>query len=105
MDNPGGTVLRIGEWRLNVATRELSSSESIVALDPRVMRLLLYLAERPGEVVSTEALLTAVWSDVVVTQDSLYQAIASLRRAFGDDPRKPSYIATVARVGYRLIAP
>jgi TolB-like protein/DNA-binding winged helix-turn-helix (wHTH) protein len=69
------------------------------------MRLLLCLAERPGEIVKTDALLKAVWSEVVVTPDSVYQAVASLRRSLGDDPKKPEYIATIARVGYRLIAP
>jgi len=68
------------------------------------MRLLLYLAERAGQVVSIEQLLTEVWHDVVVTQDSVYTAIASLRRALGDDASKPLYIANVPRRGYRLVA-
>lgn len=105
MDNPTGTIIRIGDWRLNVAANEISKPGSVVRLDPRLMRLLLCLVDRPGEVVSTEALLKAVWSEVVVTPDSVYQAVAALRRSLGDDPRKPAYIATVARVGYRLIAP
>lgn len=105
MDNPTGTILRIGAWQLNVAASEISKPGNTVRLDPRLMRLLLCLAERPGEIVSTEALLKAVWSEVVVTPDSVYQAIASLRRSLGDDPKKPEYIATIARVGYRLIAP
>jgi TolB-like protein/DNA-binding winged helix-turn-helix (wHTH) protein len=105
MDNPTGTILRIGAWHLNVAAGELTQLGSTVRLDPRLVRVLLCLAERAGEVVSTEALLQAVWGEVVVTPDSVYQAVASLRRSLGDNPRKPEYIATVARVGYRLIAP
>jgi TolB-like protein len=68
------------------------------------MRLLLCLAQRAGEVVSIEDLLNEVWSGVVVTQDSVYQAVASLRRVLGDDPKRPTYIATVPRLGYRMIA-
>lgn len=68
------------------------------------MRLLLCLAEHPGEVVSIEDLLNQVWSDVTVSQDSVYQAVASLRRLLGDDPKQPSYIATVPRLGYRMVA-
>ena len=68
------------------------------------MRLLLCLAENPGEVVSIDALLDRVWSDVVVAPDSVYQAVASLRRQLGDDPKKPAYIATVPRLGYRMVA-
>jgi transcriptional activator of cad operon len=41
---------------------------------------------------------------VVVTPDSVYQAVASLRRLLGDDPKQPTYIATVPRLGYRMVA-
>ncbi len=70
-----------------------------------MLRLLLYLAERPGEVVSLEELLDQVWAGVVVTQDSVYQAVASLRRLLRDDAKRPAYIVTVPRLGYRLVAP
>jgi len=68
------------------------------------MRLLLCLAEHAGEVVSIDDLLDQVWSGVIVTQDSVYQAVASLRRLLGDDPKQPMYIATVPRLGYRMVA-
>jgi len=68
------------------------------------MRLLLCLAQRAGEVVSIEDLLNEVWSGVIVTPDSVYQAVASLRRVLGDDPKRPIYIANVPRLGYRMVA-
>ena len=68
------------------------------------MRLLLCLAERAGEVVSIDELLDQVWSGVIVTPDSVYQAVASLRRQLGDDAKEPAYIATVPRLGYRMVA-
>jgi len=68
------------------------------------MRLLLCLAEHPAEVVSIDDLLDQVWSDVTVAPDSVYQAVASLRRLLGDDPRQPAYIETVPRLGYRMVA-
>src|SRR4051812_8153058 len=68
------------------------------------MRLLLCLAQRAGEVVSIEDLLNEVWSGVIVTPDSVYQAVASLRRVLGDDPKRPTYIANVPRLGYRMVA-
>ena len=68
------------------------------------MRLLLCLAEHAGEVVSIDDLLKQVWSDVIVSPDSVYQAVASLRRQLGDDPKQPTYIETVPRLGYRMIA-
>lgn len=68
------------------------------------MRLLLCLADQAGKVVSIDDLLNHVWSEVTVTPDSVYQAVASLRRVLGDDPRQPTYIATVPRLGYRMLA-
>jgi transcriptional activator of cad operon len=68
------------------------------------MRLLLCLAERAGEIVSIDDLLNHVWPEVIVTPDSVYQAVASLRRMLGDDSRQPTYIATVPRLGYRMVA-
>ena len=69
------------------------------------MRLLLALAARGGRVVSVQELLDEVWADVIVTSDSVYQAVAALRRTLGDDSKEPRYIATLPRRGYRLIAP
>jgi TolB-like protein len=57
-----------------------------------------------GEVVSGEELLNRVWPDVFVSQDSVYQAVATLRRLLGDDPKQPKYIETVPRLGYRMVA-
>jgi TolB-like protein len=68
------------------------------------MRLLLCLAENAGRVVSIDDLLKQVWPDVNVAPDSVYQAVASLRRLLGDDPKEPIYIATAPRLGYRMLA-
>jgi len=68
------------------------------------MRLLLCLAGHAGEVVSIDDLLNQVWSGVTVTPDSVYQAVATLRRQLGDDHKQPTYIATVPRLGYRMVA-
>jgi TolB-like protein len=67
--------------------------------------MLMCLAGRAGEVVSIEDLLGHVWSGVVVSPDSVYQAVALLRRLLGDDSRQPTYIETVPRLGYRMVAP
>ena len=73
-------------------------------MEARTMRLLMCLAERAGEVVSMDELLDQVWAGVIVTPDSVYQGIATLRRHLADDPKEPTYIATVPRLGYRLVA-
>jgi TolB-like protein/DNA-binding winged helix-turn-helix (wHTH) protein len=68
------------------------------------MRLLLLLAEKPGAVLSVEQMLSEVWQGVIVSSASVYQAVSQLRRLLGDTDPEPTYIATVPRKGYRLIA-
>jgi transcriptional activator of cad operon len=102
---PQSSVLCVGDFRVDPALDEISRDGAIVKLEPRAMRVLLCLAEHADHVVSVDQLMDAVWKDVVVTPDSVYQAVAGLRRALGDDPKNPIYIANVQRRGYRLIAP
>jgi transcriptional activator of cad operon len=104
MDRPSEAPLRIGDWYVNPTSGQLSRNGEVVRLEARTMRLLLCLAERPGELVSIDELLKEVWPGVIVTSDSVYQAVASLRRVLGDDPKRPTYIATVPKLGYRMVA-
>ncbi len=97
--------LRIGTWLVDPALDEIRSLDAVIKLEPRSMRLLLYLAAHPGEVVRLDDLLAAVWPNVVVTPQSVYNTVAQLRRTLGDSAETPAYIATVSRKGYRLIAP
>jgi transcriptional activator of cad operon len=105
MERPASTTLRIGDWRVNPTTGEISRKGENLRVEARTMRLLLCLAEHAGQVVSIDDLLDQVWSGVNVTPDSVYQAVTSLRRLLGDDPKQPTYIATVPRLGYRMVAP
>jgi len=105
MNGPPYVPLRVGDWRVDPNSDQISRNGEAVRVEAQTLRLLLYLAERPGEVVSIEELLDNVWSGVTVSSDSVYQAIASLRRTLGDDPKQPAYVATVQRRGYRLVAP
>jgi TolB-like protein/DNA-binding winged helix-turn-helix (wHTH) protein len=104
MDRPTAIPLRIGAWCVNPTSGQISRAGETIRIEARTMRLLLCLAERAGEVVSIDELLDQVWSGVVVTPDSVYQAVASLRRQLGDDAKEPAYIATVPRLGYRMLA-
>jgi TolB-like protein/DNA-binding winged helix-turn-helix (wHTH) protein len=104
MDQPSGASLRIGDWRVNPSSGQISRQGETVRVEARTMRLLLCLAEHAGQVVSIDELLEQVWSGVIVTQDSVYQAVTSLRRLLGDDAKLPTYIATVPRLGYRMVA-
>jgi transcriptional activator of cad operon len=105
MERPTARVLRIGDWQADPESGQISRNGETVRVEARTMKLLLYLADHAGQVVSIDELLTEVWAGVNVAPDSVYQAITSLRRLLGDDPKQPTYIATLPRLGYRMIAP
>ena len=73
-------------------------------VEPRVMEVLCYLADRPGQVVSREDLEASVWAGTVVGYDALTSTIIKLRKVFDDNSREPRFIETVPKRGYRLIA-
>jgi transcriptional activator of cad operon len=104
MDQSTGIALLIGDWCVNPASGQISRDGQSVRVEARTMRLLICLANRAGEAVSIDELLEQVWAGVIVTPDSVYQAVALLRRLLGDDPKQPTYIATVPRLGYRMVA-
>jgi transcriptional activator of cad operon len=96
---------RLREWRVDPALGQISRDQQTVRLEPRTMRLLVRLAETPGQVVSSRELLDTVWAGVVVGPASVYQAISQLRKLLGDTDPIPTFIATIPRKGYRLVAP
>jgi len=103
-ESPHG-IWQIGEWQVSPALGEISRDGRTAQLDPRAMRLLMFLAARPGEVVGVTELLDGVWGQAVVTPHSVYEAIAALRHALDDHSDRPAYIVTLPRRGYRLVAP
>jgi TolB-like protein/DNA-binding winged helix-turn-helix (wHTH) protein len=105
MKGADSPAMRIGAWRVDPAREQISKDGATVRLERRSMQLLLCLAEKPGQVLSVDQLLDQVWAGVVVTPDSVYHAVASLRRILGDDTKEPAYIANIPRRGYSLIAP
>jgi TolB-like protein/DNA-binding winged helix-turn-helix (wHTH) protein len=99
-----GSAFRVGAWSVDSKSGQITRDGESLRVDDRSMRLLVCLAEHAGRTVSIDQLLDEVWAGAVVSQDSVYQAVTSLRRLLGDDRREPAYIATVPRQGYRLVA-
>ena len=95
----------VGPWLVRRDLNVISRNGTTVQLEPKAMDLLVCLAEHPGEVLPKETLLQAVWPGTYVTDDVLRHSVSVLRRAFGDEARQPQIIETVAKRGYRLIAP
>jgi TolB-like protein/DNA-binding winged helix-turn-helix (wHTH) protein/Flp pilus assembly protein TadD len=98
------SVVQIGEWIVHPALDSISRGTETQKLEPRAMRLLMCLAGSAGHVVSIDRLLTEVWAGVVVGSASVYEAVSQLRKILGDVDPNPTYIVTVPRKGYRLIA-
>ena len=96
---------RFGSFLLSPARRMLLQGGREVPLIPRYFDLLLLLVERRSEAVLAAVIFDSVWSDVVVSDGALSQAVRTLRRALGDDPREPRYIRTVSRHGYQFVFP
>src|SRR4051794_38452508 len=105
MRNPMAASYRFGPFTVDAASYRLTRGGAALAVSPKVIDLLLYLAARPTALVSKEELLAALWPDVNVTDNALTQAVSELRQTLGDEPSQPIYVQTVARRGYRFIAP
>jgi TolB-like protein/DNA-binding winged helix-turn-helix (wHTH) protein/Tfp pilus assembly protein PilF len=100
----GVRPFRLGAWVVDPAANRIRQAEVEVRLEPKVMRVLMLLAERHGEVVSRRDVEARVWPQMLVTDDSVTNSLIKLRKALGDDARNPVYIETIAKSGYRLIA-
>ena len=96
---------RVGEWTIDGNALTARRAGEHKALEPRAYAVLRYLAERPGVVVSIDELIDALWRGAVVTPNAVTRIIARLRKVLEDDAKQPAYIETVARTGYRLVAP
>ena len=94
----------VNEWHIVPDTLRMFSGGKEVRVEPRVMQVLVYLAQRPGAVVSRQELEDHVWAGMVVGYDAVTNTIIKLRRAFGDTSKPPRFIETIPKTGYRLIA-
>ena len=85
--------------------RVLRSDGSELSLTPRLFGALLLFVENADALLEKDTLMRALWPGLVVEENNLSQTISSLRRALGDEPPGSRYIQTVARRGFRFIAP
>jgi serine/threonine protein kinase len=98
-------MVRVGSWLVQPADHQLVGPQGVVPLSPDATRALLHLAERAGQVVGREEMARALAGDGPARPHQVSQSIRLLRLALDDDSKNPSYIETVPRQGYRLIAP
>jgi DNA-binding winged helix-turn-helix (wHTH) protein/tetratricopeptide (TPR) repeat protein len=96
--------VRFDRFELDEANARLLRDGTAVPLAPTPFAVLCTLVRQPGSLLTTNALLDEVWGHQFVTDSVLRTAISELRTALDDDARKPRFIATVSRRGYRFIA-
>jgi DNA-binding winged helix-turn-helix (wHTH) protein len=94
---------RFAEFVLSPRRRLLLRNGSELPLIPRYFDLLLYLVEHRQDAVHRRDIFDAVWGDVAVSDSALTQAIRTIRRVLGDDPREPTFLRTVSRHGYQFV--
>jgi DNA-binding winged helix-turn-helix (wHTH) protein len=97
-------VYQFDDVILNSGTFSVQKSGRALALEPRCIRLLLYLIHNRSRAIGKEELLSNIWEDVAVSDNALARVVAQLRKALGDDAKVARYIETVPTVGYRFIA-
>ena len=99
------TSLFFPPFYLDLASERLWQEEQAIILRAKTFAVLRLLVTRPGELVTKETLLNAIWPNTSVSEGAIKICIQELRKALQDDTRTPSYIETVHRRGYRFIAP
>lgn len=95
--------LKFGPFELSSGERALQRNGAVLPLGSRAIDILIYLVERPGEVVTKKELIGHVWPDVVVEEGSLRVHIAAIRKALGDGKLGNRYIANIQGRGYSFV--
>jgi DNA-binding winged helix-turn-helix (wHTH) protein len=96
-------AFKIGDFLIKPEISTISREGMNSRVEPRVMDLLVYLARCAGELAEKERTLQEVWTGARVTEEVLSNAVWKLRRVFEDDCRRPRFIETIPRKGYRLL--
>ena len=95
--------LTFGSYRFELQTGQLWRGKQEVRVTPKAAAVLRCLTERAGQVVTKEELFAAVWPDTVVSDAALTTCIQEVRQALHDNARRPRYIETVHRRGFRFL--
>jgi DNA-binding winged helix-turn-helix (wHTH) protein len=93
----------LDKWLVEPPLGRFSKNGEIVQIEPKIMEVLVLLAENELKVVRKETFLKTVWGDVNVIDHVLARAISELRRVFQDNPQNPRFIQTIPKIGYRLV--
>src|SRR5829696_1472267 len=104
MSSLSGHIHHFHDFAIDIDQRVLLRGGKAIPLAPKVFETLLALVESHGRIVLKEELMKRLWPDTFVEESNLTFNIQQLRKALGDNARKPVYIETISRRGYRFIA-
>src|SRR6266851_1193937 len=96
--------LKFGPFELSSSERVLRRGGEALPLGGRALDILIYLADRPGEVIAKQELMDRIWSDVTVEEGSLRVHVAAIRKTLGDGQFGNRYIANIKGRGYSFVS-
>ena len=104
MKDPNISVFLFDDIQVEPHTFQVLKAGTPVMLEPKTLKLLLFLLENRGRLIEKGEILDTVWKDTAVTENALTREVAKLRKSLGDDPKNARYISTVHTRGYRFVA-
>ena len=99
-------MIRFGEFifdNLNGRILTFDGHQELV-IEPKLIKLLSFLLERPNTIISRDELHQHLWEDSIVTDNAINKLVGNLRKTLGDDAKNPRYIQTIPKRGYRLVS-
>jgi len=96
-------MIKFGEFTLDTQQEILLFQGKVLAIEPKLLGLLLLFVNQPNVIISRQDILDNLWEGSLVTDNAINKQIANLRKILGDEPKKPQYIQTVPKRGYRLV--
>ncbi len=96
---------RLGEWLVQPSLNRVMLGGRTVEVRPKLMDVLCFLVQHPGDVCSKDEIIAAVWARAYMAESVLTRSVAELRRILADEAAEPRIIETIIKRGYRLIAP
>src|SRR4051812_13958342 len=104
MTHQNSSAFLFDDFRIEPTTFRVFKADNTIQLEPKALRLLIFLIENRGRLIEKEELLDKIWNGTHVSENALVREVGKLRKTLGDDPKVPKYIQTVHTRGYRFIA-
>ena len=98
-------IFRFGDVEVDLSQGCVRRGGEELHLRRQTFQVMVYLLKNRERLVTKDELLESIWKETAVTDDALVQCVMDIRRAIGDDSRRPHFIKTLPKVGYRFISP